>query len=167
MAPSEVLGVALAGGSGVRARPLTLKATNYIRSKATVRFLGRRVIDWELLSFKAQGIVNFLVLAKGKANRYQIKGQVGYGEGLASTSGAPRGLSTRRIAVRRRHRNGTLDAEARAQSEVVCRALRLTRRGGSPAPTLPRRPHRASKAACSCQLGRTQAPTASRSHKIP
>ncbi len=82
MAPSEVLGVALAGGSGVRARPLTLKATNYIRSKATVRFLGRRVIDWELLSFKAQGIVNFLVLAKGKANRYQIKGQVGYGEGL-------------------------------------------------------------------------------------
>ncbi len=99
MAPSEVLGVALAGGSGVRARPLTLKATNYIRSKATVRFLGRRVIDWELLSFKAQGIVNFLVLAKGKANRYQIKGQVGYGEGLASTSGTRRGRSTRWTAV--------------------------------------------------------------------
>src|SRR5207302_5103445 len=43
---AEVVGIGLAGGRGVRARPLTLKAPGYLRSKAAMSFLGRRLIQW-------------------------------------------------------------------------------------------------------------------------
>ena len=79
---SEVVGVGLAGGQGVRARPLTLKAPGYLRSKAAMSFLGRRLIRWVLEILRAEGMKEFYVVAHGKENRYQIKVMIGYGEDL-------------------------------------------------------------------------------------
>src|ERR687896_1306249 len=79
---SEVVGIGLAGGQGVRARPLTLKAPGYLRSKAAMSFLGRRLIRWVMQVLTAEGIKEFYVIAHGKENRYQIKVLIGYGEEL-------------------------------------------------------------------------------------
>jgi NDP-sugar pyrophosphorylase family protein len=79
---SEVVGIGLAGGQGIRARPLTLKAPGYLRSKAAMSFLGRRLIRWVLQVLSAQGIKDYYVIAHGKENRYQIKVLIGYGEGF-------------------------------------------------------------------------------------
>ena len=79
---SEVVGIGLAGGQGIRARPLTLKAPGYLRSKAAMSFLGRRLIRWVLQILSAQGIKDYYVIAHGKENRYQIKVMIGYGEGF-------------------------------------------------------------------------------------
>jgi NDP-sugar pyrophosphorylase family protein len=76
----EVVGIGLAGGQGVRARPLTLKAPGYLRSKAAMSFLGRRLIQWVIQILAAEGIKQYYVIAHGKENRYQIKVMVGYGE---------------------------------------------------------------------------------------
>ena len=77
---SEVVGIGLAGGQGVRARPLTLKAPGYLRSKAAMSFLGRRLIRWVMEILTDQGMKEFYVVAHGKENRYQIKVMIGYGE---------------------------------------------------------------------------------------
>ncbi|HZD17578.1 MAG TPA: NDP-sugar synthase [Actinomycetota bacterium] len=77
---SAVVGIGLAGGRGVRARPLTLKAPGYLRSKAAMSFLGRRLIRWVLLILSNEGIKDYYVIAHGKENRYQIKVMIGYGE---------------------------------------------------------------------------------------
>src|SRR5438094_7317458 len=77
---SEVVGIGLAGGQGVRARPLTLKAPGYLRSKAAMSFLGRRLIRWVIEILTAEGMKEFYVIAHGKENRYQIKVMIGYGE---------------------------------------------------------------------------------------
>lgn len=77
---SEVVGIGLAGGQGVRARPLTLKAPGYLRSKAAMSFLGRRLIRWVLHILSSEGIKDYYVIAHGKENRYQIKVMIGYGE---------------------------------------------------------------------------------------
>lgn len=79
---SDVVGIGLAGGQGVRARPLTLKAPGYLRSKAAMSFLGRRLIRWVLQVLSSQGIKDYYVIAHGKENRYQIKVMIGYGEGF-------------------------------------------------------------------------------------
>jgi NDP-sugar pyrophosphorylase family protein len=79
---SEVVGIGLAGGQGVRARPLTLKAPGYLRSKAAMSFLGRRLIRWVLQVLSTEGIKDYYVIAHGKENRYQIKVMIGYGEGF-------------------------------------------------------------------------------------
>jgi len=79
---SEVVGIGLAGGQGIRARPLTLKAPGYLRSKAAMSFLGRRLIRWVLQVLSAQGIKDYYIIAHGKENRYQIKVMIGYGEGF-------------------------------------------------------------------------------------
>ncbi|MGZ4154828.1 MAG: sugar phosphate nucleotidyltransferase [Actinomycetota bacterium] len=79
---SEVVGIGLAGGQGVRARPLTLKAPGYLRSKAAMSFLGRRLIRWVLQILSSEGIKDYYVIAHGKENRYQIKVMIGYGEGF-------------------------------------------------------------------------------------
>src|SRR4051794_6461279 len=79
---TEVLGIGLAGGQGVRARPLTLKAPGYLRSKAAMSFLGRRLIRWVMEILTDQGMKEFYVVAHGKENRYQIKVMIGYGEDL-------------------------------------------------------------------------------------
>jgi NDP-sugar pyrophosphorylase family protein len=77
---SEVVGIGLAGGQGVRARPLTLKAPGYLRSKAAMAFLGRRLIRWVIMILSAEGMKEYYVVAHGKENRYQIKVLLGYGE---------------------------------------------------------------------------------------
>jgi NDP-sugar pyrophosphorylase family protein len=79
---SEVIGIGLAGGQGIRARPLTLKAPGYLRSKAAMSFLGRRLIRWVLQILSSEGIKDYYVIAHGKENRYQIKVMIGYGEGF-------------------------------------------------------------------------------------
>lgn len=77
---ADVVGIGLAGGRGVRARPLTLKAPGYLRSKAAMSFLGRRLIRWVIQELTAEGIKRYYVIAHGKENRYQIKVMIGYGE---------------------------------------------------------------------------------------
>lgn len=79
---SEVVGIGLAGGQGIRARPLTLKAPGYLRSKAAMSFLGRRLIRWVMHILTSEGIKDYYVIAHGKENRYQIKVMIGYGEGF-------------------------------------------------------------------------------------
>jgi NDP-sugar pyrophosphorylase family protein len=79
---SDVIGIGLAGGQGVRARPLTLKAPGYLRSKAAMAFLGRRLIRWAVMILSAEGIKEYYIVAHGKENRYQIKVLIGYGEEL-------------------------------------------------------------------------------------
>jgi len=79
---SEVVGIGLAGGQGIRARPLTLKAPGYLRSKAAMSFLGRRLIRWVIQLLTSEGIKDYYVIAHGKENRYQIKVMIGYGEGF-------------------------------------------------------------------------------------
>ena len=53
---SEIVAIGLAGGQGVRARPLTLKAPGYLRSKAAMSFLGRRLIRWVIQILSTEGI---------------------------------------------------------------------------------------------------------------
>jgi NDP-sugar pyrophosphorylase family protein len=79
---SDVVGIGLAGGQGLRARPLTLKAPGYLRSKAAMSFLGRRLIRWVIQILSSEGIKDYYVIAHGKENRYQIKVMIGYGEGF-------------------------------------------------------------------------------------
>jgi len=79
-ATTDVVGIGLAGGQGLRARPLTLKAPGYLRSKAAMAFLGRRLIRWVIQILSAEGIKQYHLIAHGKENRYQIKVLIGYGE---------------------------------------------------------------------------------------
>jgi NDP-sugar pyrophosphorylase family protein len=79
-ATTDVVGIGLAGGQGIRARPLTLKAPGYLRSKAAMAFLGRRLIRWVIQILSAEGIKQYHLIAHGKENRYQIKVLIGYGE---------------------------------------------------------------------------------------
>ncbi len=79
---TDLVGIGLAGGQGVRARPLTLKAPGYLRSKAAMSFLGRRLIRWVMHILSAEGIKDYYMVAHGKENRYQIKVMIGYGEGF-------------------------------------------------------------------------------------
>jgi NDP-sugar pyrophosphorylase family protein len=81
-ASTDVVGVGLAGGQGVRARPLTLKAPGYLRSKAAMAFVGKRLIRWVLEILRAEGIKEYYLVAHGKENRYQVKMLIGYGEQL-------------------------------------------------------------------------------------
>lgn len=76
----HVIGVGLAAGQGVRFRPLSLKAKGYLRAKAAVRLLGQRVLDWIVGILQQQGVEDFIMVTKGKENRYQIKSIIGYGE---------------------------------------------------------------------------------------
>ncbi len=79
---ADVVGMGLAGGQGVRARPLTLKAPGYLRSKAAMAFLGRRLLRWVVEILSAEGVKEYYIVAHGKENRYQIKVLLGYGEQL-------------------------------------------------------------------------------------
>jgi len=99
----ELIGIGLAAGRGERFRPLTLKAKGYLRAKAAVRLLGIRVLDWLFHILKNQGLGDFLMVTKGKENRYQIKSIAGYGETL--------GIRVRYSPVRFDHDNtGSADA---------------------------------------------------------
>ncbi|MEV8565867.1 NDP-sugar synthase [Streptomyces sp. NPDC051322] len=76
----ETVGILLAGGRGERAKPITLKSADYIRSKALIPFVGRRLVEWVLDACREQGIRRFYVVAQGLENRNQIKLLLGHGE---------------------------------------------------------------------------------------
>jgi NDP-sugar pyrophosphorylase family protein len=76
----DLIGVVLVGGRGERARPITVKAPGYLRSKAAMSLCGKRLIVWLLESMSRQGIREFFVIAHGKENRYQTKTLVQHGE---------------------------------------------------------------------------------------
>ena len=78
----DIVGVILVGGRGERARPITVKAAGYLRSKAAMSFCGKRLIVWLLLGMRRQGVREFFVIAQGKENRYQTKTLAGYGDDL-------------------------------------------------------------------------------------
>jgi NDP-sugar pyrophosphorylase family protein len=78
----DLIGVVLVGGRGERARPITVKAPGYLRSKAAMSLCGKRLILWLLESMSRQGIREFFVIAHGKENRYQTKTLVQHGEAL-------------------------------------------------------------------------------------
>ena len=82
LATAQIIGLGLAAGRGERFRPLTLKAKGYLRAKAAVRFLGLRVLDWLIRILRDQGISDFIMVTKGKENRYQMKSIAGYGESM-------------------------------------------------------------------------------------
>ena len=72
--------LALAGGSGLRARPLTLASPDYRRSKAAITLAGRSLIDWEVGTLARQGVARFYVVANGRENRAQTKQLLGDGD---------------------------------------------------------------------------------------
>lgn len=80
MTPGDLVVFALAGGRGVRAGVLSVKAPGYLRSKAVISICGRRVIEWLADLIQAQGVRRMIVIARGLENRYQIKLVMGYGE---------------------------------------------------------------------------------------
>jgi NDP-sugar pyrophosphorylase family protein len=81
-ATGPIVGIGLAGGRGERARTLTVKAPGYLRSKAAMSFLGRRLVRWILEILTEQGMDQYFIVAHGKENRYQIKMLVEHGEPL-------------------------------------------------------------------------------------
>ncbi|MFI7011976.1 sugar phosphate nucleotidyltransferase [Streptomyces sp. NPDC050145] len=76
----ETVGIILAGGRGERAKPITLESADYIRSKAMIPFVGRRLIEWVIEACREQGIRRFYVVTHGLENRNQIKLLLGHGE---------------------------------------------------------------------------------------
>ncbi|WP_327067518.1 NDP-sugar synthase [Kitasatospora sp. NBC_01302] len=74
------VGIILAGGRGERAKPITLESADYIRSKALIPFVGRRLIEWVVEACREQGIRRFYVVAQGLENRSQIMLLLGHGE---------------------------------------------------------------------------------------
>src|SRR3981189_3750279 len=78
----DVVGVILVGGRGERARPITVKARGYLRSKAAVSFCGKRLIVWLLKGMRRQAVRAFVVVDQGKENRYQTKTLSGHGDAL-------------------------------------------------------------------------------------
>lgn len=75
----ELCAIALAGGQGIRARPLTLISRDYMRSKAAITLLGRPLVEWTARFLRGQGVTDFYVLANGRENRTQTKEILGDG----------------------------------------------------------------------------------------
>lgn len=76
--------IALAGGRGIRALPLTLISNDYMRSKAAINLLGRPLVEWMVCFLRDQGVTEFSVLANGRENRTQIKEILGDGRRLGA-----------------------------------------------------------------------------------
>lgn len=79
---SDIVAIGLAAGEGRRSRPLTLKAKGYLRSKGAIRLLGQRLMDWIVKALVGEGIYHYIMVTKGKENRYQVKRLLGYGDSL-------------------------------------------------------------------------------------
>ncbi|MFF3686890.1 sugar phosphate nucleotidyltransferase [Streptomyces sp. NPDC002187] len=75
-------GIALVGGQGVRARPLTLNSRDHLRSKAAMGLAGRSLIEWAVDVLQSQGVDRFFVAANGGENRAQTKAILEHGERL-------------------------------------------------------------------------------------
>lgn len=88
--PAGLCAIALAGGRGIRARPLTLISRDYMRSKAAITLLGRPLVEWMVLFLRGQGLTEFYVLANGRENRTQIKEILGDGGRLGVEVGYSR-----------------------------------------------------------------------------
>lgn len=76
----SVPAMALAGGQGVRARPITLSSADHLRSKAVVRVAGRPLIEWAVTALRDQGVGRYYVVANGGENRAQTQAVLGHGE---------------------------------------------------------------------------------------
>ncbi|MFF5212106.1 sugar phosphate nucleotidyltransferase [Streptosporangium sp. NPDC000396] len=76
----EITGLALAGGRGERALPLTLESQDYLRSKALIPIVGRPLLEWIVDDLREQGVGRFHVVAKGRENHAQIRQLIGHGE---------------------------------------------------------------------------------------
>lgn len=83
-AAAGVHAIALAGGRGIRALPLTLISNDYMRSKAAINLLGRPLVEWMVCFLRDQGVTEFSVLANGRENRTQIKEILGDGHRLGA-----------------------------------------------------------------------------------
>ncbi|MCZ0988336.1 sugar phosphate nucleotidyltransferase [Streptomyces diastatochromogenes] len=57
-----------------------MKSADYIRSKALIPFVGKRLVEWVVEACRDQGIRRFFVVAHGLENRNQIKLLLGHGE---------------------------------------------------------------------------------------
>lgn len=80
MQMESIPAIALAGGEGVRARPITLNSADYLRSKAAMQVAGRPLIEWAVTSLRAQGVRQYYVVANGRENRAQTQAILGHGE---------------------------------------------------------------------------------------
>jgi NDP-sugar pyrophosphorylase family protein len=100
--------IALAGGRGVRALPLTLLAPHYLRSKAALGLAGRSLIEWAVELLHDQGVHDFYVVANGRENRAQTKALL--------RDGAPWGVTVRYSRTR-------FDAHNTGSGEATLRAL--------------------------------------------
>ncbi|MFJ9821467.1 sugar phosphate nucleotidyltransferase [Streptomyces sp. NPDC101151] len=78
----RISAIALVGGQGVRARPLTLNSRDHLRSKAVMGLAGRSLIEWAVDALRAQGVHRFYVAANGGENRAQTKAILEHGERL-------------------------------------------------------------------------------------
>ncbi|MFF5015656.1 sugar phosphate nucleotidyltransferase [Streptomyces sp. NPDC001165] len=78
--------IALAGGRGVRARPITLNSADYLRSKAAMQVAGQPLIEWAVTALRSQGVHQYYVVANGRENRAQTKAVLGHGERLGVTA---------------------------------------------------------------------------------
>ncbi|MFE9093934.1 sugar phosphate nucleotidyltransferase [Streptomyces sp. NPDC007264] len=76
----SIAAIALAGGKGVRARPITLNSPDYLRSKAVMQVAGQPLIEWAVTSLRSQGVHRYYVVANGRENRAQTKGILAHGE---------------------------------------------------------------------------------------
>ncbi|MEU8517011.1 NDP-sugar synthase [Kitasatospora sp. NPDC048722] len=74
--------IALVGGRGVRARPLTLNSPDHLRSKAAMHLVGRSLIEWAVETLQSQGVDRYFVAANGGENRAQTKAILEHGERL-------------------------------------------------------------------------------------
>jgi len=81
----EIPAIALAGGRGVRARPITLNSADYLRSKAAMHLAGQPLIEWAVNSLKSQGVRHYYIAANGRENREQTKAILAHGERLGVT----------------------------------------------------------------------------------
>jgi len=122
----DVVGVILVGGRGERARPITVKARGYLRSKAAMSFCGKRLIVWLLEGMRRQGVREFFVIAQGKENRYQTKTLVGHGDDLDAELHCLPGKEPR-VAATRGERHQAEPARVAAHDVGRLRADRTSR----------------------------------------
>ncbi len=80
MISDDVGVIYLAAGTGSRA-PGGRMAPGYLRSKSVVRFLGRRLIDWQFDTIQSMGITKVIVVTRLKENRQQTRDRLGYRRG--------------------------------------------------------------------------------------
>jgi NDP-sugar pyrophosphorylase family protein len=100
--------IALAGGQGRRALPLTLISADYMRSKAAIRLAGRPLVEWMVHFLRRQGVRDYYVLANGRENRTQVQEILGDG---------------RRLAVRVRYSRTRFDRYNTGSGEATLRCL--------------------------------------------